>query len=269
MTESLRLRRVRSGVPALPPRPAADGTRGRILLAGLGLFAEHGYHGTSIRDIAAEAAVRSASLYAHFPSKEAILAELVLAGHEEHHARLVTALLHSGTDPRDRLAALVRAHVRAHTDYPMLAVVANNEMHALSPPAAAPAAAVRRRSEALLRRSWPSASSKACSNLVHLRGDRRRDRQHRHPGRQLVPGARGRPQPLPAGGRVRLPGPAHDRSKATVTRAAPPGHPAAADRAQLVALATRASADDTPAAAEPRSGPADLRRQRPAGLGRS
>ena len=120
-------------MPALPPRSAADGTRGRILLAGLGLFAEHGYHGTSIRDIAAEAAVQSASLYAHFRSKEAILAELVLAGHEEHHARLVTALLGSGADPRDRLAALVRAHVRAHTDYPMLAVVASSEMHALSP----------------------------------------------------------------------------------------------------------------------------------------
>src|SRR5450432_3077518 len=80
--ESARVRRVRSGGPALPPRPATDGTRGRILRAGLGLFAEHGFHGTSIRDIAAEAAVQSASLYAHFPSKEAILAELVLAGHE-------------------------------------------------------------------------------------------------------------------------------------------------------------------------------------------
>jgi len=150
VSEPLRERRVRSGTPALPPRPAAEGTRGRILLAGLGLFAEHGYHGTSIRDIAAEAAVQSASLYAHFPSKEAILAELVLAGHEEHHARLVTALLHSDADPRDRLAALVRAHVRTHTDYPMLAVVASNEMHALSPAAAAPAVAVRRRSEAML-----------------------------------------------------------------------------------------------------------------------
>jgi hypothetical protein len=86
--ESPSVRRVRSGVPALPPRPAAGGTRDRILLAGLGLFAEHGFHGTSIRDIAAGAAVQSASLYAHFPSEEAILAELVLAGHEEHHTRL-------------------------------------------------------------------------------------------------------------------------------------------------------------------------------------
>ena len=168
MDESLRVRRVRSGVPALPPRSAADGTRGRILLAGLGLFAEHGFHGTSIRDIAAEAAVQSASLYAHFPSKEAILAELVLAGHEEHHTRLVTALLHSGTDPRDRLAALVRAHVQAHTDYPMLAVVANNEMHALSPAAAAPAAAVRRRSEALLAEVLAIGHQHGAFDLVHL-----------------------------------------------------------------------------------------------------
>ena len=40
-------------------RPATDGTRGRILLAGLALFAEHGFHGTSIRDIAAGADVQS------------------------------------------------------------------------------------------------------------------------------------------------------------------------------------------------------------------
>jgi AcrR family transcriptional regulator len=165
--ESPGVRKVRPGGPALPQRAAAAGTRGRILLAGLGLFAEHGFHGTSIRDIAAEAAVQSASLYAHFPSKEAILAELVLAGHEEHHTRLVTALLDSGPDPRDRLAALVRAHVRAHTDYPMLAVVANNEMHALSPAAAAPAAAVRSRSEVLLREVLTIGQQHGAFDLVH------------------------------------------------------------------------------------------------------
>ena len=168
LDESPRMHRVRPGVPTLPPRPAAEGTRGRILLAGLGLFAQHGFHGTSIRDIAAEAAVQSASLYAHFPSKEAILAELVLAGHEEHHTRLVTALLDSGTDPRDRLAALVHAHVRTHADYPMLAVVANNEMHALSPPAAAPAAAVRRRSEALLGEVLAMGQQQGVFDIVHL-----------------------------------------------------------------------------------------------------
>jgi len=166
--ESPGVRKVRPGVPALPPRPATDGTRGRILLAGLGLFAEHGFHGTSIRDIAAQAGVQSASLYAHFPSKEGILAELVVAGHEEHHTRLVTALLEAGTDPRDRLAALVRAHVQAHTDYPMLAVVANNEMRALSPMAAAPAAAMRRRSEALLAEVLAMGHQEGVFDVVHI-----------------------------------------------------------------------------------------------------
>jgi AcrR family transcriptional regulator len=168
LAESPRVRKARPGASALPPRPAADGTRGRILLAGLALFAEHGFHGTSIRDIAAEATVQSASLYAHFPSKEAILAELVLAGHEEHHTRLVTALLEAGTDPRDRLAALVRAHVQAHTEYPMLAVVANSEMHALSPPAAAPAAALRRQSEALLAEVLAMGQQQGVFDVVHL-----------------------------------------------------------------------------------------------------
>ena len=80
----------------------------------------------------------------------------------------MTALLDSGTDPRDRLAALVRAHVQAHTDYPMLAMVANNEMHALSPTAAAPAAAVRRRSEALLTEVLAMGHQQGVFDVVHL-----------------------------------------------------------------------------------------------------
>ena len=79
----------------------------------------------------------------------------------------MTALLKSGTDPRDRLAALVRAHVQAHIDYPMLAVVANNEMHALSIAAAAPAVAVRRRSEALLAEVLVIGHQQGVFDLVH------------------------------------------------------------------------------------------------------
>ena len=224
MGESPRVRRVRPGVPALPPRPATDGTRGRILLAGLGLFAEHGYHGTSIRDIAAEAAVQSASLYAHFPSKEAILAELVLAGHEEHHTRLVTALLQSGTDPRDRLAALVRAHVQAHTDYPMLAVVANNEMHALSPAAAAPAAAVRRRSEALLAEVLAMGHQQDVFNIVHLEATAAAIGSIGIRVANWYPPPKAGLNPSQTGGRIRLTSPAHGRSKTAVTRVARPVH---------------------------------------------
>lgn len=50
-------------------------TRQRIVDAALDLFAEHGYHGTSVGDIEAAAGLspRSGAMYKHFPSKEAVL----------------------------------------------------------------------------------------------------------------------------------------------------------------------------------------------------
>ena len=49
----------------------------------------------------------------------------------------------------------------------MLAVVASNEMHALSPAAAAPAVAVRRRSEALLAEVLAIGHQQGAFDLVH------------------------------------------------------------------------------------------------------
>jgi hypothetical protein len=47
--------------------------------------------------------------------------------------------------------AIVRAHVRAHAEYPMLAYVANYEAHALSPELVAPALCLRRESMAIFQ----------------------------------------------------------------------------------------------------------------------
>jgi AcrR family transcriptional regulator len=140
-------------VPAgavLPASIPADGTRYRLLRAGLERLFERGYHGTSIRDIADGAGVQSATLYGHFSSKEDLLAELVVLGHEAHHRRLVDALMDSGPDPRDQLRALVSAHVVGHAEFAMLAVVANAELSRLSPESAAPAHVLRDRSLELL-----------------------------------------------------------------------------------------------------------------------
>jgi AcrR family transcriptional regulator len=52
-------------------------THERILDVALRLFAERGFAGTSIRDIADELGVTKAALYYHFASKDAIFAELV------------------------------------------------------------------------------------------------------------------------------------------------------------------------------------------------
>lgn len=141
--------RILAELPRLPPGATRDGTAGRILAAGLALFARHGYHGTSIRQIGEELELKPPNLYAYFASKEHLLAELVRVGHAEHHARLRTALIEAGGGPIDQLRALVRAHVRMHAEYPLLATVANNEMHALSPDLVAPSLALRTESEAM------------------------------------------------------------------------------------------------------------------------
>lgn len=57
--------------------PDRSSTRQRILEAAAALFARRGFHGTSTRDIAAEVGVRQPSLFHHFPTKQAMLAELL------------------------------------------------------------------------------------------------------------------------------------------------------------------------------------------------
>ena len=52
-------------------------TRERILEVAARLFSERGFAGTSIRDIADALGVTKAALYYHFPSKDAILGEIV------------------------------------------------------------------------------------------------------------------------------------------------------------------------------------------------
>lgn len=143
-------RRLAAQKARLPETSASRGSRDVILDAALCLYAEHGYGGTSVRDIAAAADVQPATLYAHFPSKAHVLAELVRIGHEAHHQRFRTALLDTQPVPRLQLAAMVRAHVSMHADYPMLAVVANAELHALPAELAAPTLQLRSQSEQLM-----------------------------------------------------------------------------------------------------------------------
>lgn len=68
-------------------------TRDRILLEASRLFAMHGFRGASTRQIAERVGIAQPSLFKHFPSKRAILAELAVydmdvpARHAERAAR--------------------------------------------------------------------------------------------------------------------------------------------------------------------------------------
>ena len=55
----------------------AEGTKARILEAALALFAQNGYLGTSMSDIARQLGITKAALYKHYASKQDILDRIV------------------------------------------------------------------------------------------------------------------------------------------------------------------------------------------------
>lgn len=136
-------RRLTAVAVVLPEGVTPPGTRGKILEAALSVFAGSGFAGGSIRQIAAAVGINSATMYAHYPSKGHVLAELVSIGHQELLTRLTDALAAAADNAPEQLTALVRAHVLVHADYPLLAVITNDELHALPPELAAPALRLR------------------------------------------------------------------------------------------------------------------------------
>jgi AcrR family transcriptional regulator len=85
--------------PGRPVGASADVTRERIINAAVEAFAEHGFAGCSIRDIARQARIRSASLYHYFSSKEALY-QAVLETMQEEMRQLVFSVIGTTQDLR-------------------------------------------------------------------------------------------------------------------------------------------------------------------------
>lgn len=75
----------------------AAATRQRIVAAARELFVDNGYRSTSLRDIAASASVSHPGLLGHFPSKDALLAEVV--GEFEAENEAVFADIAAASEP--------------------------------------------------------------------------------------------------------------------------------------------------------------------------
>lgn len=118
----------------LPQRASAVGTHRRVLEAALVAFGERGFNGVTVREIAKAAGIHVSSIYGHIPSKEMLLYELALLGHEDHYELVTSAVAAAGPDVVERVKAYVRAHVHAHTTHQQLARVSNSELHALTGP---------------------------------------------------------------------------------------------------------------------------------------
>ncbi len=98
-------------------RPRGDGltpsTRERLLDAAERVFAEKGYHATTVRDITEAAGVNVAAVHYHFGGKKELYLELFRKRFDHMAAVRESALaLAAGRDPAEDLAAVVRGFVR-------------------------------------------------------------------------------------------------------------------------------------------------------------
>jgi AcrR family transcriptional regulator len=75
----------------------------------IGLMGEHGYEGTSMRDIAGAAGVSVAALYYHFPGKLDLLREFLLEAHDVVLGRVERRVEEAGPTARAKLDAAVAA----------------------------------------------------------------------------------------------------------------------------------------------------------------
>ena len=85
-------------------------SRADVVAAAGTLFAERGYHGTSMRDLGRELGLLGSSLYAHVESKQDLLVEVVEEGARLFQDSADRALAAGGT-AADRLRALVAGHI--------------------------------------------------------------------------------------------------------------------------------------------------------------
>jgi AcrR family transcriptional regulator len=85
------------------------------------LFAEQGYHGTSLEDLARAVGIRKASVYAHVASKQELLYEAMRAGAAAFHAGLDGVPEEAPAAEKIRLA--LRAHLRVVAEQLELATV--------------------------------------------------------------------------------------------------------------------------------------------------
>jgi AcrR family transcriptional regulator len=93
------------------------------------LFAEQGYHGTSMGQLAEAMGVQKGSLYAHTPSKQDLLLDAMREGAAAFHAALDA--LPEDAPAAERLRLALRAHLRVVVDQLDVATVFIREWRSL------------------------------------------------------------------------------------------------------------------------------------------
>jgi AcrR family transcriptional regulator len=87
-----------------------SGRREQILDTAAAMFAERGFHGVSVADLGAACGISGPALYKHFPSKDAMLAEMLVSISEELLA-VGRQRDSEAENPHEALRALIGWHI--------------------------------------------------------------------------------------------------------------------------------------------------------------
>jgi AcrR family transcriptional regulator len=121
------------GKPAEPPadwRTYPPPTLDPVLRAALDLFLDVGYHGASVRDIAARSGLSVSGIYHYHPSKQQMLVRILDAAMADLLARAEQARA-EGADPVARFRLLVENLALFHTHRRELGFIGASEMRSL------------------------------------------------------------------------------------------------------------------------------------------
>ncbi|MFI8288227.1 TetR/AcrR family transcriptional regulator [Streptomyces sp. ms191] len=103
-----------------------------ILMRTMEAFNEHGYHGTSVRDIAGRVGVTVPALYYHYENKQALLATLLETSIKDVLDRCRAASAEAGDDPLARFCGMVESIVLYMAHRQQLAFL-DTEIRSLEP----------------------------------------------------------------------------------------------------------------------------------------
>ncbi len=103
-----------------------------MLAAAIDSFVETGYHGATMRSIAARAGMSVPGVYHHYRDKQDLLVRALDLTMDELHRRVRAARL-DGPNGRERVTRVVEALALFHTHHRELAFIGASEMRSLNP----------------------------------------------------------------------------------------------------------------------------------------
>lgn len=102
----------------IPQQKRSIETKHRILVAAKDQFAQHGFHGTNAKEIAAAAGVSVGSFYSYFKDKKDLFMEIFREHIEEKVIRILSEHRFNPQNRKQSVYQLIKAMLEANDPYP-------------------------------------------------------------------------------------------------------------------------------------------------------